>query len=155
MGPSWKEDDRTPSAILTKNSERTSLQPSGIVSLQILATYVQFISYSKCSTWRRISKLLSNFGCLFTICYLDGANSIKTYLQTCNLHTIRSNSYKAILIEFPLSKQPNINKHPKFDNNFDIWCQLEHFDYEMIHAFIRRSKYTVLQKYTQFCLFTM
>ena len=27
---------------------------------------VRFISYSKCSNWRRISKLSSNFGCLFT-----------------------------------------------------------------------------------------
>ena len=35
------------------------------------------ISYSKCFNWHRISKLLSNFGCLFTICYLDRANSIK------------------------------------------------------------------------------
>ena len=24
-----------------------------------------------------------------------------------------------------------VNKHTKFDNNFDIRCQLEHFEYEM------------------------
>ena len=35
------------------------------------------ISYSKCSNWHQILKLLSNFGCLFTFCYLDRANSIK------------------------------------------------------------------------------
>ena len=47
--------------------------------------YAWFISYSKCSNWRRISKLSLNFGCLFTCCYFDRANSIKTNLQTCNL----------------------------------------------------------------------
>jgi hypothetical protein len=26
------------------------------------------------------------------------------------------------------------NKHPKFDNNFDIRRKLEHFEYVMIHA---------------------
>ena len=32
-------------------------------------TYVRFILYLKCSSnWRRISKLLSNFCCLFTFC---------------------------------------------------------------------------------------
>ena len=46
---------------------------------------VRFISYSKSPNWCRISKLLSNFGCLFTFCYLDGANSIKTYIHICNL----------------------------------------------------------------------
>ena len=45
---------------------------------------VRFISYLKFSNWRRISKLLSNFGCLFTFCYLDGANSIKSDLHICN-----------------------------------------------------------------------
>ena len=52
------------------------------------------MSYSKCSNWPRMSKLLSNFECIFTFCYLDEANSIKTYLhmnwpvcklQVCNL----------------------------------------------------------------------
>ena len=47
-------------------------------------TYVWFISYSKCSNWRQISKLSSNFGCLFTLCYLDGTNSIETDLHICN-----------------------------------------------------------------------
>jgi hypothetical protein len=41
---------------------------------------VWFMSYSKCTIWRQILKLSSNFGCLFTFCYLDGANSIKTDL---------------------------------------------------------------------------
>ena len=46
---------------------------------------VRLMSYLKCSNWCQISKLLSNFGCLFTFCYLDGANSIKTGLHICNL----------------------------------------------------------------------
>ena len=27
-----------------------------------------------------------------------------------------------------------MNKHPQFDENFDIQHQLEHFEYVMIHA---------------------
>ena len=46
--------------------EREKLKVRGLLrSSQI---YVQFISYSKCSNWRQILKLLSNFGCLFTVC---------------------------------------------------------------------------------------
>ena len=44
-----------------------------------------FMSYSKCSNWRWISKLSSNFACLFVFCYWDGTNSIKTDLHICNL----------------------------------------------------------------------
>ena len=54
----------------------------------ILITNVQFISYSKFSNWRWISKLLSNFGCLFTFCYLDGANSIKIIFVTYGLASL-------------------------------------------------------------------
>ena len=56
-----------------------------VLLFQRFLIYVRFISYSKCSNWRWISKLSSNFGCLFTFCYLDGANSIKTDLHICNL----------------------------------------------------------------------
>ena len=49
-------------------------------------------------------------------------------LQFCNL----------LLIEFAQAEQQNVNKHPKFDNNFDIRRQLEHFEYEMIHAYITK-----------------
>ena len=48
---------------------------------------VRFISYSKCSIWCRILKFSLNFGSLFTFCYLDGANSIKTDSDICNLWT--------------------------------------------------------------------
>ena len=41
---------------------------------------------------------------------------------------------KSVLIEFALSKQQQVNKHPKLDDNFDLQRQLEHFKYEMIHA---------------------
>ena len=41
-------------------------------------------------------------------------------LQVCNL----------ILIEFAQAEL-EVNKHPKFDNNFDIRRQLEHFLYDM------------------------
>ena len=39
--------------------------------------YALIISYLKCSNWRQILKLLSNFGCLFRFCYLDRVTSIK------------------------------------------------------------------------------
>ena len=35
------------------------------------------------------------------------------------------------MIEFAPSKYQKVNKHPKFDDNFDIQRQLEHFKYEM------------------------
>ena len=50
--------------------------------------YVRFISYSKCYDLCRISKLSSNFGCLFTFWYLDGENLTKTNLHICNLWTV-------------------------------------------------------------------
>ena len=55
------------------------------------------ISYSKFSNWGQISKLSSNLGCLFTFCYLDGANSIKTDLHIFNLWTSQFVSYKFII----------------------------------------------------------
>ena len=30
-----------------------------------------------------------------------------------------------------MQNKQNVNKHPKFDDNFDIRQQLEHFKYEM------------------------
>ena len=68
--------------------------------------YAWIISNLKCSNWRWISKLLSNFGFLFTFCYLEGANSIKTDLQICNLWTGQFVSYKSVnLFWFNLPKQ--------------------------------------------------
>ena len=37
----------------------------------LVQSNVRFMSYLKCSDWRGISRLSSNFGCLFTFCYLD------------------------------------------------------------------------------------
>ena len=59
--------------------------------------FFRFMSYSKCSNCRRISKLSWNFGCLFTFSYLDGANSIKTDLHICNLWTGQFVSYKSVI----------------------------------------------------------
>ena len=56
--------------------------------------FVRFISYLKCSNWHQISKLSMNSGCLFTFCYLDGANSTKTDLHICNLWTGQFVTYK-------------------------------------------------------------
>ena len=57
----------------------------------------RFISYSQCCNWCQILKLLLNFGCLFTFCYLDGANSMKTDLHICNLWTGQFVSYKSVI----------------------------------------------------------
>ena len=43
-----------------------------------------------------LSKLMSNFGCLFTFCYSAWVNQIKTKLQACNLQTGQSISYKYV-----------------------------------------------------------
>ena len=48
----------------------------------------------KCCNWRQISKLASNFGCLFTFCYSAWTNLIKTKLQTYNLQPGQSICYK-------------------------------------------------------------
>ena len=78
-------------------------------NVKVVDTNVRFVSYSKCSNWRRISKLLSNFCSLFTFGYLDGANSIKTKLQTCDLWLTNWPVHKlqiceSVLIEFAPSK---------------------------------------------------
>ena len=75
----------------------TILPTQEVKSEQSIWTNVQFMSYSKCSNWHLISKLSSNFGCLFTFCYLDGANSIKTDLHVCNLWTGQFVSYKSVI----------------------------------------------------------
>ena len=72
-----------------------------VLLFQIFLIYVQFISYSKkCSNWHRISKLSSNFGCLFTFRYLDGANSIRTDLHICNWPVCKLQVCNLVLIEF-------------------------------------------------------
>jgi hypothetical protein len=35
------------------------------------------------------------------------------------------------MIELVPSKLQKVNKHPKFDDNFNIQRQLEHFEYDM------------------------
>jgi hypothetical protein len=65
------------------------------------------MSYLKRSNWHQISKLASNFGCLFTFCYSAWANLIQTKLQTCNLQTDQVHKLqicKSVLIEFAQSK---------------------------------------------------
>ena len=69
------------------------------VQLATITNYskVRFMSYLKCSNWCQISKLSSNFGCLFTFFYLDEANSIKTDLHICKLLTGQFVSYKFVI----------------------------------------------------------
>ena len=62
----------------------------GKVSSTEFRVNVRFISYSKCSNWCQISKLLSNFGCLFTFWYSAWANWIKTKLQTFLTYKLNS-----------------------------------------------------------------
>ena len=99
----------------------------------LMGNNVRFISYSKCSNCRRISKL-SNSGCsfYFLLFCLDKLNqNCITDLSLTNWPVHKSQKCKSVLIEFAPSKQQNVNKHPKFNDNFDILRQLEHFEYEM------------------------
>ena len=59
--------DRSVASIVTMTVSLTdtSADPVQVYKMPI---YVRFISYSKCSNWYQISKLLSNFGCLFAFC---------------------------------------------------------------------------------------
>ena len=36
-------------------------------------------------------------------------------------------------------KYQKVNKHPKFDDNFDIWCQSEHFEKYMKKTYIYKN----------------
>ena len=38
--------------------------------------------------------------------------------------------------EFTKAEYQRVNKHLKFDANFDIWRQLEHFEYDMSHTLV-------------------
>ena len=55
----------------------------GLIS-EKLCINVQFISYSIWSNWGRISKLLSNFGCLFTFAILLGQIKSKLNYRLVN-----------------------------------------------------------------------
>ena len=46
-------------------------------------------------------------------------------LQFCDL----------VFDKFAKAEYQKVNKHPKFEANFDIECQLEHFEYEMNRTF--------------------
>ena len=61
------------------------LPEEGVQAVVNFLTTVRFMLYLKCSNWRQISKMLSNFEHIFTFCYLDEAKSIKTDLHLCNL----------------------------------------------------------------------
>ena len=75
----------------------TRLNNNG-ANCQILYLCVDpLVLHWKCSNWHWISKLSLNFGCLFTFCYLDGANYIKTDLHICNLWTGQFVSYKSVV----------------------------------------------------------
>ena len=53
---------------------------------------------------------------------------LKTKLQTCNLQTGHVNQF---WLNLPQPNSKTVNKHPMFNDNFDIWCQYEHFEYNM------------------------
>ena len=84
------------------------------VNKTLFKSNVRFMSYLKCSNWRRILKLLSMFRCLFTFCYLYGANSIKTNMDWlfCNLQVC-----SLVFNKSDPAEQQKVNKHPKFDAN--------------------------------------
>ena len=92
----------------------------------VLFSNVRFISYLMCFNCRRISKLMSNFECLFTFCYSDGANSIKTDLNTCNLWTGQFVSYKFVIFFCNLDEANSIKTDLHICNFMDRpFCKLQ------------------------------
>ena len=92
--------------ILSQNCKTTRKLTIALKKYFSSLSKVQFMSYSKCSNWHQMLKLLLNFGCLFTFFYLDGANSIKTDLHNCNLWTGQFVNYKSVVyFQFNLPKQ--------------------------------------------------
>ena len=53
---------------------------------------------------------------------------------------VNYNYVNHVLIEFAPSKKQKVNKHPNFDNIFDMQRQLEHFQYDMNRTLLRQSK---------------
>ena len=86
--------------------------------------------------WRRLSKLLSNIGCLFTCCYFNRANSIKTNLQTCNLQTMQSINTSSLTdsyIIFTLEME-SASKNTIFGLKMMVKSGLEKFILKSLHA---------------------
>ena len=61
-------------------------------------------------------------------------------LPVCKLRV-----WNFVLIQFVQAEYQKINKHPKFDDNFNIWHQLEHFEYEMNRALVSKYKSKTVQ----------
>ena len=66
----------------------------------IIHLYVQFISYSKCSNWRWISKLLSIVDLLFAILLGQIKSKLNYKLVTYKLAVDKLHVCKSVLIEF-------------------------------------------------------
>ena len=113
---------------------------------QLCMASVRYMSYSKCSNWRQISKLGWNFVSLFTVCYSAWINLLKTKLQTCNLQTGQSISYKYVnqfWLNVPHPNSQKVNKRPKFKKQFRyLRYQLEHFEYDMNRTWVSKVNAT-------------
>ena len=78
----------------TRNKIQLDSNPVTTLKIQLMSGSSHIRSVSNL---RWMSKLSSNFCCLFTFCYLDGANSIKTDLHICNPWTSQFVSYKSVI----------------------------------------------------------
>ena len=56
--------------------------------------------------------------------------------------------HNLVLIEFAQAEQKKVNKQPKFENNFDVWQHLEHFEYELIHAWEKKSIFVPIRYFS-------
>ena len=68
---------------------------------------------------------------LFAILSGQIKSKVNYRLVTYNWSVHKLQMSKSVLIEFAPSKLQKVNKHPKFNNNFNIWHQLEHIEYDM------------------------
>ena len=90
---------------------------------------------------------------LLFVIWMGQIQSKLIYILICNLWTGQFVSYKSVIyFWFYLPKQNSKNKHPKFDANFDIWRQLEHFENEMNRTLLTESN-NQFRNYES-CIFT-
>ena len=68
---------------------------------------------------------------LFDILLVQIKSKLNYRLVTYKLAVHKLQMCKSVLIEFAPSKWQKVNKHSKFDNNFNIQLKLELFEYEM------------------------
>ena len=102
---------------------------------------------------------LSHIRCvLIGVEYQNCHLTLDVYLLFANLLgqiKVKLDLCESVWIEFAPSKYQKVNKHSKFDDNFGIQRQLEHFEYEMNRTLLKMMSCFFKQndKYRHFIVF--